>query len=231
MTKNEKKQKTDNKINDKLNEQINSKQVEMQQTSQKSKFLTPTITKEFMEMKKYFENYDSNREKIIIQSREIIKLSKLIIFNVQSKKNESLNQLITDIKKSHFDLLTFTKANPFLRNEGTLNMAEQELAEAILFKSMVLDHILLTSKDLKIKYENYANGLADLSGELLRFAIIEATNKNFNLVYELRQFMNDIYYLLLDLNLRSQEFRHKFDSVKYALKRLDEICYDISKKD
>jgi len=200
------------------------------QEQTQSKYLTQRILKQFESIKSYFAEYDSFREKIIIQSRDIVKLSKLIIFSVQSKKYDELDKLISDIKNSHNEMLKFATANNFLMDEGSLNMAEQELAEALLFKSMAIDHILLTAEDLNVKYENYVNGLADLSGELLRFAIIEATNKEYNIVQELRQFMNDIYYLLLDLNLRSQEFRHKFDSVKYALKRLDEICYDISKK-
>jgi len=196
----------------------------------KSKFISVDILEQFDKMQQYFSQYDDLRENMIKLSRDVLKLSKQIIYNVQSKKLSNIDDKIARIKEIHKNMIELSEKNKFLLNEGSFNIAEQELVEALLFKSLIVDQKLLTSDELNVKNENYVTGLADLSGELVRIAVISATEQNYDLVHHIKDFIDEIYYLLLNLNLRSSEFRRKFDSVKYALKKLDEICYDISRQ-
>lgn len=197
-------------------------------SNKKSKYVDSKIDSHFSELESYFTQTDSKREALIQISREIIKLSKLIIYSIQSKENDKAIKLIDDILNKHKDMKALVKGSNYI-NDGNFNIAEQELGEALLFKSLVLDQELLTADKLKIKPENYVLALSDVTGELLRFAVVETTNKNYDFVFDVRNLINEIYYLMLKLNLRNAEFRRKFDAVKYVIKKLDEICYDISK--
>lgn len=195
----------------------------------KSKFITAKIMDHFNALGKDFASYDNERENLIKLSREILKLSKLIIYDMQAKDHSKLTELTKEILAKQTEMTALAKKHPELAYEGSYNIAEQELAEALLIKSLVLDKKLLTTEELKIKPDNYLLALCDLTGELLRLAVIDATDKNFDAVSETKTLVNEIYYLLLNLDMREHEFRHKFDQVKYALKKLDEICYDIGK--
>lgn len=194
----------------------------------KSKFVDDKINNHFSALEKHFSKTDLLRESLIKISRQIVKLSKLVIFSIQSMDNDKADVLIKDMLAKHSEMKKIVKNSNYI-NDANFNIAEQELAEALLFKSLVVKNKLLTSEELNIKSENYVLALSDVTGELLRFAVIQTTNKNYQFVFELRSLVNDIYYLMLKLNLRGGEFRRKFDAVKYVIKRLDEICYDISK--
>jgi len=196
----------------------------------KSKFIDLDILEDFDKMQQYFSQYDDQRENIIKISRDVIKLSKKIIYKVQSQKVIDLDEQIKKIQDMHKKMLDLAEKNKRLLSEGSFNVAEQELVEAILFKTLIVDQKLLSADSLNVKYENYVLGLADLSGELIRIAVISATHNEYDIVYNIKDFVDELYYLLLNLHLRTSEFRRKFDSVKYALKKLDEICYDISRQ-
>jgi len=50
-------------------------------------------------------------------------------------------------------------------------------------------------------------------------------------VHEIKEAVEEIYNLFLHLNLRNGEIRKKSDAIKWNLKRIEDIIYDISIKD
>jgi predicted translin family RNA/ssDNA-binding protein len=61
-------------------------------------------------------------------------------------------------------------------------------------------------------------------------AVALATKRKFQEVEDIKEFVDKIYGAFLAFDLRNGELRKKYDSIKWNLKRLEEVMYDIKKK-
>ncbi|MDD5331418.1 MAG: hypothetical protein PHE43_01165 [Candidatus Nanoarchaeia archaeon] len=177
--------------------------------------------KDFLEIRKELINWDIKREKTIQTSREIIKLSKQIINLVHREELITCKTYIVKIKS------LIPKLDP---DEPSSYVAKQEYAEALTFYHYVKDNKLVSKKDLNIDTESYLLGLCDLTGELVRRAINLVIKNEYTEAEKIKNLVDDIYTEFLTFNLRNGELRKKFDSIKYNLKKLEEIIYDIKIK-
>ncbi|MDP7506717.1 MAG: hypothetical protein QF362_04730, partial [Candidatus Woesearchaeota archaeon] len=82
-------------------------------------------------------------------------------------------------------------------------------------------------KTLGVNSEDYLLGLCDLTGELGRRAVSLATKREFKEVELIKDTVEEIYGEFLKFNLRNSQLRRKSDSIKWNLKKLEEIMYDI----
>jgi predicted translin family RNA/ssDNA-binding protein len=73
-------------------------------------------------------------------------------------------------------------------------------------------------------------GICDLTGELTRRAVSLVTKGKGKEVLVIKNFVEDIYGEFLKFDLRNGNLRKKYDSIKWNLKKLEEIMYDLSKK-
>ena len=87
-----------------------------------------------------------------------------------------------------------------------------------------------TKSDLDVSAEDYLSGICDLTGELVRKAIYDVIHKNFNEAEKIKELVHDIYGEFLKLHLRNGELRKKSDSIKWNLKKLEEVMYDVAMK-
>jgi hypothetical protein len=79
-----------------------------------------------------------------------------------------------------------------------------------------------------IETEDYLVGLCSVPGELVRLAVNGVTQGEFALPLEVRDFVADFYNGFRLLNLRNDTLRKRYDGVKYDLKKIEEVVYDIS---
>jgi len=70
-------------------------------------------------------------------------------------------------------------------------------------------------------------GLCDLSGELVRKAVQEGINNKNKAVLNIRKAVDELYYKILELDLRNGELRKKSDGIKWDLKKLDEMVFSL----
>ncbi|MBS3107450.1 hypothetical protein J4468_00900 [Candidatus Woesearchaeota archaeon] len=169
---------------------------------------------EFKDIKTELENLEVQREKTIQTSREIIKLSKLIIYSIHRNNTSNTESLIQEIK---------SKIKSIKNNEPTASVAKQEYVEAITYYEIIKNKKLPTRKDLEVNTEDYLLGLADLTGELVRKAVNEAINNNFDEVQKLKNIVENLYGEFLQFNPRSSHLRKKIDSVRWNLQKLEEL--------
>lgn len=181
--------------------------------------------KEFKEIRKELENFDRNREKVISISREIIQISKQIIYCVHRGDNSGAQELISSIKKRLKDL-------PDQKFDTNMDIvAKQEYVEAVCFFEFVKNNKIPSRKELDVDIDSYLLGLCDLTGELVRFAVNDVIKyKDKGLVYKVKELVESIYGEFLSFNLRNGELRKKFDSIKWNLKKLEDIIYDLELK-
>ncbi len=179
---------------------------------------------EFNKIMEDLARFDEEREASIIKSREVIRISKLIInslhrndlkdaaLHVQEIKNK-----VKNLPKKDYDL-------------SFVNVAFQEYVEAMFYYSFIVEKKLPTRKELNIDTENYLLGMCDLTGELVRKAVNSAINGKYDEVAAIKDLVSEIYAAFLEFNLRNGELRKKMDSIKYNLMKLENLVYEIKLK-
>lgn len=182
------------------------------------------MLKDFNEIRKHLNNFDDRREETIAFSRDIIKLSKRIIYSIHRDDVEEAEKLIKEIKfkiskldKKHYDT-------------NIDCVAFQEYVEALTYYEFVKTGRIPSFKELKVDVEHYLLGLCDLTGELVRKAVNDIIKKKYKNVLKIKDLVEEIYGEFLKLNLRNNELRVKSDSIKYNLKKLEDITYDLKIK-
>ena len=189
--------------------------------------LTSMINKsEFGRIRQEMHKIDLKREEVIQASREIITLSKQIIYAAQRNDLEEAKDSIKKIK----DKVKKLKKININADTNINSVAFQEYVEAISFYEFVKNNKIPTKKELGVSAEDYLSGLCDLTGELVRKAIYDVIHKKFDEAEKIKNLVNDIYGEFLKLHLRNGELRKKSDSIKWNLKKLEEVMYDISMK-
>eukprot|EP00736_Rhodelphis_marinus_P011450 Rmarinus@m.20151 len=80
---------------------------------------------------------------------------------------------------------------------------------------------------LKLDVEDFLLGLCSLSNELSRLAVNRVTKDDFVTPKEIHDFLSDLYSAFRVLNLKNDMLRKRFDSIKYDVKKVEEVAYDI----
>lgn len=181
---------------------------------------------EFSKIRNEMHKLDSKREELIQTSREAISLSKQIIYATQRNDLKEAEKTIKEIKQKIEKVKKIKIATDININA----VAFQEYVEAIAFYEFVKNKKIPTRASLGVSAENYLSGVCDLTGELVRKAIYEVIHKKFDEAERIKNLVHDIYGEFLKLHLRNGELRKKSDSIKWNLKKLEEVMYDISMK-
>ena len=103
-----------------------------------------------------------------------------------------------------------------------LKTAEQEYAEAVAFYSIISKEALPLPSELNITPLNYALGLADVIGELRRYALDNIRNSIIDDLNYILESMDDIYTQLFSLDYPSgltQDLRHKTDVARSIIEK------------
>jgi len=83
-------------------------------------------------------------------------------------------------------------------------------------------------KILRLDIEEYLLGLIQLCNELSRLAVNSVTNEDYQRPLRIKNFLNSLYTGFRMLNLKNDNLRKRFDSIKYDLKKVEEVVYDLS---
>ncbi len=181
---------------------------------------------EFKKIRNEMHKIDIKREDVIHLSRDAINISKQIIYAVQRNEIKEAEKSIKDIKEKIKKL-----KNINIKTDTSINsVAFQEYVEAIAFYEFAKNSKIPTRASLGVSAEDYLMGLCDLTGELVRKAVYDVIHKKFDEAARIKELVHDIYGEFLKLHLRNGELRKKSDSIKWNLKKLEEVMYDISMK-
>jgi len=181
----------------------------------------------FAKLRKEIQDYDSERENLIKQSRDILKLSKQIIYAVHRDELAEAAKLVKQIEAEKKKLDAIAKHSRKMGCEGSYKVAIQEYAEALLYYNFVKEGELV---ELPVDTEHFILGLADLPGELVRKAVFLAGKGEVEKVIKIKDEVDMIYGELLKFDFRDNEVRRKFDSIKYDLRKLEDLVLDLKLK-
>jgi predicted translin family RNA/ssDNA-binding protein len=186
--------------------------------------------KDFLKLKKELEEFDQKRETIIIKSREITRFSKHAIFFIHNKEINEAKQKLNEAKKIINELNKIIKTNKKLYSVNAFSQGMQEYCEAVCYLGYVTNKKITSNNVIKADYEDYLLGLCDLTGELSRKAVMLAIEEKYNEINEIKIIVENIFKNFLDLKIRNSELRKKSDAIKWNLKKIEEIIYDIKIK-
>lgn len=85
----------------------------------------------------------------------------------------------------------------------------------------------LNTPDFGLDVEDYLVGICFMSNELPRYVVNRVTYGDYDCPRKVLNFLTDLHAAFRMLNLRNDFLRKKFDGMKYDLKRVEEVYYDV----
>ncbi|KAH7280032.1 hypothetical protein KP509_37G049300 [Ceratopteris richardii] len=85
----------------------------------------------------------------------------------------------------------------------------------------------LKDDDFGLDLEDYLVGLCNFSSELPRYVVNQVTSGDYDCAKRVSAFLSDLYAAFRMLNLRNDLLRKRFDGMKYDLKKVEEVLYDV----
>nr|AEE61486.1 unknown [Dendroctonus ponderosae] len=111
------------------------------------------------------------------------------------------------------------------------------LAALIVFleKGFLIDQVtaaqmlgLHDKENIHLDLEDYLHGLLNLASELARFAVNSVTLGDYSRPLQISKFVAELNAGFRLLNLKNDSLRKRFDALKYDVKKIEEVVYDIS---
>ncbi|MFT4326409.1 MAG: hypothetical protein ACMXYK_02820 [Candidatus Woesearchaeota archaeon] len=188
---------------------------------------------DFKSLEVAYARYDILREKVIVNSRVILKDAKKLIYAVHkmnaSESKKCLASLDANLTKMH----TLLAKNPELKNEGSFNEALEEALEAKIFYEFVFNESIpdfASLEHLGCSQDTYLCAIADFTGELVRRAVHLVIKEKYAEVEYISETIETIHKGFLNFNFRNGALRKKSDSIKYNRLKLEDMLYEIHMK-
>jgi translin len=179
------------------------------------------LKKALLEITELLEILYKDREEILKLSREMIRECSIAIKNVHRKEFDKYDKRINKIKINHQNLLQLVNKNPGLFFKY-LKTPEQEFAESIIFYSIISKKDIPSPLELKINPLNFLLGLADVIGELRRYALDNIRNSRVEDLNLILENMDEIYTNIFAFDYPvgvTQDLRHKVDVARNIIEK------------
>ncbi|KAK2577226.1 hypothetical protein KPH14_003372 [Odynerus spinipes] len=214
------------------------------------------VSQIFNAFQDYLNNEQELREEIRIIVREIEKSARDILMILQNIHNENsmeeniivsqycakARELFEDVRKQYAKLAEIVPKDQYYRFNDQWRFVTQRLcflASLIVYleiKVLVTKETVAEILGVKnnreegfhLDLEDFLMGLLQLSAELSRFAVNSATNGDYNRPIEIARFVNELNAGFRLLNLKNDALRKRFDALKYDVKKIEEVVYDLS---
>lgn len=181
----------------------------------------------FNKIKKNILQYAVIRREVIKQSGDALHLAKRAIFAGQKDDLSAADGLLQDAEKIFLILNKKIRQDSRITSEGAYQAALEEFTEARVFLDFLRDKKIGGWSVPRIPPEIYVAGLADVPGELYRYAVRAATERRRERVMKCLATAEEIIETLLNMDLTGYH-RQKFDQAKAAAAKIEQVVYDLS---
>lgn len=187
-----------------------------------------TINAQYMNTVKHaLVGFDILRRDIIKVGGDTQHHAKRAIFAMHRDEMDEAKNKLAEAKKGLSELEKMIKKDKRTAEEGTYREAVEEYVEAVLFYQFLQKKKIGPIVGVRVEPQIYVAGLCDVPGELYRYAIRAATNKDVPTVMRCKETAEDIIGELIECNL-TKYLRTKFDQAKQAVGKLDIVVYELS---
>lgn len=181
----------------------------------------------FLALKKQYDSYGAERREIIKISSDVLTLSKQAIFSFHRGEKDIAKEKLNGAEAALARAAAKFKKIPELVSEGSYRAALEEYTEAKLFEMFILGKSIKGAPLPGADEDTFLGGLFDLTGELVRYAVIAATEKKKDEVNRAYECLQSIAGEIISMNITGN-LRSKYDQMKQSLRRMEEIKYDLS---
>ncbi len=181
------------------------------------------FNKIFKDLKLYYQE----RGVLNRTSSEILSKSKQAIFTAHDGKIKEAEKILIQARDLLKDLNKKHNRSNRLQFEGSYRACVEEFLEANFFIAVLKDKELKLNTNFQFGPEEYIGGLCDLTGELVRQAVLLGNKKGLVKIKKYTKITKEVVGFMMKLYL-SGKTRQKFDESKRNLKRLEQIIYEIN---
>ncbi|MBI5022692.1 MAG: hypothetical protein HZC05_00800 [Candidatus Magasanikbacteria bacterium] len=189
----------------------------------------PINQKHFKILHATFREWEKGRREVQEHSTNALQAAKQAIFsfhrNDWKEGGELLSKSLAALKKA----AKAQEKSIASSDEGVFNAALEEYAEADLFQQFLFNKSIGPITGIEVAPETYLGGLSDTIGEILRYAMKQATERNFSELKRATEAVEEIMGTLIQFNFTGY-LRTKFDQAKNARRKMEEIAYEVSLK-
>ncbi len=183
--------------------------------------------KEISRIAKIYASYAAERRKVFSLSDEMLAQSKQAIFALHRDDAQAAKLLLSDVEAKEKSLSAVFRKHPDMAGEGPHRACLEEYAEAKSFLAFIEGRPLGAIREISLDADTVLGGLADAVGEMARKAVQWATQHKDKKVVLALESAREIVAALLGMNLTGY-LRSKFDQAKQALRRIEDVAYDLS---
>ena len=183
----------------------------------------------FAKLQKNYIAYEEERHLIIKLSSDVLQKAKQAIFSLHRDEIKEAGALLAEAEKIMQDISTKFEEKKKLKFEGSYKAALEEYIEAKLFYMYLTEGKISEIKEVSADADDYLGAVTDYTGELLRKAVLLATEGKYKEVKKIKEEMSSVLAELIKLNLTGY-LRTKYDAAKRNLKRMEEMLYEITIK-
>lgn len=181
----------------------------------------------FAKIKQILLDYAEKRREVIKLAGDAQHMAKQAIFALQRDSGGEADQLLSEAEGIIQQLLKKYQKDEDLFDEGAYRAGLEEFVEAYLFRQCLKNESLGIISNLDVDPDIYVGGIADVPGELARYAVKSATERKFDLVKRCLEQAEEIIGVMIEMNLTGYN-RQKFDQAKQSLGKIQQIYYEVS---
>ncbi|KAL7248079.1 hypothetical protein ACSBR2_002895 [Camellia fascicularis] len=207
-----------------------------------------TLEKQFQDFRHHLEDSGSLRDRIRAVAMEIESASRLMYSSLllvhQSRPIpevlEKAKAEIGVLKELFHRLAEILHECPgqYYRYNGDWRSETQTVISLLAFMHWLETGSLLMHTDAEEKLglnnsefgldiEDYLIGICFMSNELPRYVVNQVTAGDYDCPRKVLKFLTDLHAAFRMLNLRNDFLRKKFDGMKYDLRKVEEVYYDV----
>ncbi|KAJ8754005.1 hypothetical protein K2173_001903 [Erythroxylum novogranatense] len=209
---------------------------------------SPSVEDQFKEFRNQLEESGSLRERIRMVVNDIESTSRLIqasllLLHQSRPVPEVLEDAKTQIevlRERYNQLAEIVRGCPgqYYRYHGDWRSETQTVVSLLAFRywlesgnlllhSQAQEELGLNNSDFNLDIEDYLIGICFMSNEMPRYVVNRVTAGDYDCPRKVLKFLTDLHAAFRMLNLRNDFLRKKFDGLKYDLRRVEEVYYDV----
>lgn len=181
----------------------------------------------FSQIQTSYQAQSKARREMMARSNDALSMSKRAIFALHRGDQNAADELLSNVASLFETIEKSFRAVPELKEEGSYRAALEEYAEARIFAGYVKSGVIVKLEKRANAPSIYLAGLADATGEMVRWATRQVTLGNDEAVKDVQEVVAMIIEYMLDLDLTGY-LRTKFDQAKKNLSHLEQMTYDLA---
>lgn len=147
---------------------------------------------------------------------------------------EDAIKIVVKSKDIFTDILKLIPSGEYFRYYVFWNQKLSQLIGYLALSYWLLNKELIKIEKVKellgidVPIEEYLHGVTYISSELSRLTINLVIKGDYKTPVLIDQFLKDFYQGMKLFNLKNDSLRKKFDGIKYDIKKVEQVVYDLS---